>query len=86
MNYKNFNKDEWDEKKEYYMTILTTLKIEQHEDIRTTLINTHLRKLICSDKNNGYWGYGINETGENRLGKIFMTIRNKIISQLNNDI
>jgi ribA/ribD-fused uncharacterized protein len=69
---------EWEEKKVEYMKLVMQLKYEQHEDLRHILINTGLRPLIkCSF--DSFWGDGGNGKGQNILGKILMSIREKFL-------
>jgi ribA/ribD-fused uncharacterized protein len=60
------------------MEQLCRLKLEQHPDIRTVLLeskNRELQKVFATDY---YWGTGADGTGENQLGKIWMKLRDEI--------
>ena len=52
-------------------------KIKQHPCIRETLLNSGFRPIFYTYKYSEYWGIGENNQGQNKLGKIWMEIRDE---------
>lgn len=70
------NKDEWEQVKYSVMVQLVTQKFATHDDLRNKLIKTG--KAFLEETNiwdDVYWGV-CNGIGQNKLGKILMTVRN----------
>ena len=81
-DYKKINKLEFNKPNEYQLNILRQLlnyKVDQHDDIKNTLLNSGLRKIIYNDSDY-YWGnYNINtNNGVNQLGKEWENIRHNL--------
>lgn len=68
----------WNENKCKIMRYIIQLKIEQHTDIRKNLLNTSMKDIIFNSKQDEIFGTGIDNQGQNMLGKILMSIRNDI--------
>lgn len=63
-----------------HMNRLCNLKLTQHNDVRDVLIATKDRELLKVYDTDYYWGTGIDGTGENQLGKIWMKIRSELLN------
>ena len=50
-------------------------KIEQNPYVLKKLLETKDYKIVEDSPKDDYWGWGINRTGENNLGKIWMKLR-----------
>jgi ribA/ribD-fused uncharacterized protein len=83
---KDFNKDEWDTKKDEIMRKGVKAKIAQHPDIKTKLLETGTRPIGEANARDKYWGIGTSTDtakakdpakwpGKNVLGKILMELR-----------
>jgi ribA/ribD-fused uncharacterized protein len=53
-------------------------KINQHEYVRTKLLETGDRVIIEDSPRDSFWGWGPNKDGENQLGKIWMKLREEL--------
>lgn len=62
------------------MVKLSRAKLEQHSDIREILIETGNRELLKVYDTDYYWGTGVDGSGENMLGKIWMDLRKELHS------
>jgi ribA/ribD-fused uncharacterized protein len=67
--------EEWLEEREEIMKSILLLKLSQNAEIKKNLLSTGLRPIINSDKNDSYWGLGVDNSGDNILGKILTEIR-----------
>ena len=66
---------DWNAAKDDVMRRAVRAKFEQHEDIRAVLLGTGGAELIEAAPNDYYWGCGADGTGQNRLGKILVEVR-----------
>lgn len=64
---------DWNEKREYIMKIILSLKFEQHKVIRDHLLNTGLRPIVLR-LSDPFWGK-FDNNGKNMVGKILMVLR-----------
>lgn len=54
-------------------------KLEQHTDVRRVLLVTGERELLKVFDSDYYWGTGVDGTGENKMGKLWMKLRSEIL-------
>ena len=66
---------DWDRVKDEVMTYAVRKKFETHKELQNLLITTGDEELIENSKSDFYWGCGWDGTGQNKLGKILMEIR-----------
>ena len=59
------------------MKHILELKIKQNPTVKNTLIETGFRPIIYTYKYDEYWGLGINDNGQNMLGKLWIEIRSE---------
>ena len=71
--------EEWEDSKLNIMESIIMAKFDQNPSLKKRLIATNGRILINgNNKHETYWGIDLYSwTGENHLGKILMTIRDK---------
>ncbi len=65
------NKDELMEK-------IFRAKLAQHEDVREILLESGGRELLKVYPTDYYWGTGADGTGENKMGKLCMKLRDEM--------
>lgn len=68
-----------DEKVEI-MKKLNTIKANQHKEVSDALIKSANAEIIEDSPFDDFWGIGANGKGRNELGKIWMEIREQILS------
>jgi ribA/ribD-fused uncharacterized protein len=68
----NFNKDK-------VMEELLLAKVNQHPEVREILKQTGKRGLHKNVESDAYWGVGYDGSGENKMGKMWMKIRDKLL-------
>ena len=68
---------DWETIKDQIMIEAIKAKINQHKDVFEILMSTGNSTLIEHTKNDSYWADAGDGTGLNKLGKIFMDIRNE---------
>lgn len=68
-----YNNDE----KAYIMEKLLRLKIEQNPYVLKKLLETKDYTIVEDSPKDNYWGWGINRDGENKLGKLWMKLRDE---------
>ena len=84
-----FDREEWDKKKEIVMEKGVRAKFTQHQDLRKKLLETDTKPLGYADARDAYWGIGTSKEtdkakspskwrGQNKLGKILQDIRSKL--------
>lgn len=65
--------------KDRVMFEVVLAKFTQHSDIQTILLSTGNLPLVENAIHDPYWGIGSSHNGVNRLGKILMLVRQKIL-------
>ena len=64
------------------MKTLMRLKMEQHEEVRNSLIDSGdmeiIKHITTYPPGDGFWDDGENGEGQNEMGKIWMEIRNEL--------
>lgn len=68
----------WDEIKFDVMKKILTTKVNQHPYVYKKLLDTGNRELIEDSWRDDVWGWGPDKDGQNRLGKLWMEIREEI--------
>jgi N-glycosidase YbiA len=53
-------------------------KAMQHPDVRSRLLETQSEAIIEDSNKDRYWAWGSDHTGENKLGRIWMAVRNAL--------
>lgn len=66
---------DWEEVKLDVMRSALRHKVEQHEDVKHTLLKTEYRKIVEDSPHDSFWGWGPDQKGENWLGRLWMEIR-----------
>lgn len=55
-------------------------KAKQHEEVRVKLLETGDVEIIENSTDDFFWGCGNDGTGQNNMGKIWMQIRNELVT------
>ena len=71
---------DWDEIKVGVMRQILTAKLQQHTFIRDMLVGTGDAKLVENSPKDSFWGRGPDWEGENHLGRIWMELRDNLLS------
>lgn len=66
---------DWESVKDRVMLQAVRAKVQQHPDVRDTLLSTGDAMLVEHTKNDSYWADGGTGKGRNRLGQILMQVR-----------
>lgn len=69
----------WDNIKDNVMYEAIQAKFTQHKDLQELLLSTREAKLIEHTENDVYWGDGGDGSGKNKLGKLLMKLREKLM-------
>ena len=69
---------DWEKVKEGFMLHALREKAMQNRQFRQTLEDTGNKVLVESSHQDGYWGYGKDKNGLNRLGYMLMQVRDEI--------
>ena len=79
--YKSFRRVDWTEVKYEIMEKILYEKTIQNEYVKEKLIATSNNDIIedCGADDDKDWGCGLDGTGQNNLGKIWMRIRERIL-------
>lgn len=75
---KAFDDPEWHDKKLAVMEEICRAKLEQHELVKQTLIESGNKEIVEMNPNDDFWGYGPDGKGRNELGKIWMKLRKEV--------
>ena len=76
--YKEKRRQDWGELKEEVMEELFRAKLAQHEYVREKLLISGEREIIKNVPDDSFWGWGADHQGENRLGKLWMKLREEL--------
>ena len=71
-------RSDWSEVKETVMLRGVYAKFEQNRQLRKRLVATGQEKLIHRSAKDLYWGQNDEGSGENRLGKLLMEVRQQL--------
>lgn len=66
---------DWHDVKESIMLDICRHKLQQHEYVRTKLLETGDALIVEDSSKDGFWGWGQDRKGRNALGKIWMQLR-----------
>lgn len=69
---------DWESVKDSIMFRAVLRKFQTHYDIRRRLLDTDNEDLVESAPGDYYWGCGADGTGQNKLGKILMAVRDAL--------
>ncbi|MDF0555358.1 NADAR family protein [Kamptonema sp. UHCC 0994] len=69
---------DWEEVKTEIMREAVLTKFITHADIQAILLSTGDRLIVEDSPTDYYWGCGCDNTGQNHLGKILMSVRFEI--------
>lgn len=71
---------DWDKVKIGIMEEILRAKLDQHPYIRAKLMETGLATIIEDSPKDSFWGRGPDWKGENNLGKLWMKLRDELLS------
>jgi len=71
-------RNNWEDVKEGFMKTALLAKFSQHDDLQMLLLNTKDACLIEASPIDGYWGWGEDKKGKNRLGHLLMQVREEL--------
>ncbi len=74
-------RQDWTEKRVEVMFEANLAKFQSHEGARNMLLSTADSIIIEDSPHDAFWGCGIDGQGENHLGKILMSVRQKLQQQ-----
>jgi N-glycosidase YbiA len=77
-----FLRSDWEAVKFLIMREAVLTKFLTHAAIQAVLLETGDRLLIENSATDYYWGCGLDQTGQNQLGKILMSVRQEIRQRL----
>ena len=72
---------DWEEVKDAVMEKAVMEKFKQNKEIREVLLSTDQDSIVEKTTDDYYWGCGKDGSGQNKLGKILMCVREKIRSE-----
>ena len=82
-DFANENSDQddpnWKQKRVAFMDEILRCKLEQHDCIRSTLIESGDKYIVEMNDNDSFWGWGSDHDGNNQLGKTWMKLRSEIL-------
>ena len=79
--YKKLRREDWSDVKYDIMEKILYEKTIQNEYVKEKLLATKNNRIVedCGEDDDKDWGCGLDGTGENNLGKIWMKIREKLL-------
>lgn len=72
---------DWEEAKDALMYQAVLAKFMQHGELREMLLATGDAEIVEHTRNDRYWGDGGDGSGQNRLGKTLMQVREELRQQ-----
>ncbi len=79
--YKTRRRPDWGEAKLQVMEDVFRAKLDQHEYVREKLLASGNREIIKNVPDDSFWGWGADQKGENRMGKLWMELREELQKQ-----
>jgi ribA/ribD-fused uncharacterized protein len=79
---KKQRRPDWGTHKLVVMEELLRAKLAQHPYVREKLLASGNREIIKNVPDDSYWGWGIDHKGENRMGKLWMKLREELQSNI----
>jgi|JI8StandDraft_1071087.scaffolds.fasta_scaffold21880_3 ribA/ribD-fused uncharacterized protein len=76
--YKDRQAVDWDSRKVAVMEEIVRAKLSQHPHVRKKLLETGDRDIVEDSKDDYFWGWGLDHTGQNIHGKLWMKLREEI--------
>ena len=76
--YRDQRDPNWTEKKLAVMEDILRAELSQDEALRAMLIASGENELIEDSPEDGYWGRGPDDLGENHLGRLWMKLRSEL--------
>jgi hypothetical protein len=71
-------RSDWDRVKDAVMYEAVKAKFTQHEELKYLLLGTDTARIIEHTENDYYWGDGGDGSGQNKLGKTLMRLREEL--------
>lgn len=65
--------------KDVVMYEVVYAKMTQHPELRSLLLRTGTEPIVEATPKDPYWGWGANEKGENKLGRVLMSVRGALV-------
>lgn len=78
MDHRDNSMPGWDDVKFDVMKKILHAKVAQHPYVKKKLLDSGDRELIEDSWRDPVWGWGPNKDGQNRLGKLWMEVREEI--------
>ena len=72
---------DWEEVKDAVMEKAVMEKFKQNKEIREVLLSTDKESIVEKTTDDYYWGCGKDGSGQNKLGKTLMRVREKLRSE-----
>jgi len=69
---------DWEQIKEKIMKDALRFKVNQHQDVKDTLLSTGDNEIVEHTPRDHYWADGGDGSGKNRLGILWMEIRDEL--------
>jgi ribA/ribD-fused uncharacterized protein len=73
----------WKKNRQLYMTRALFRKVKEYPEVEQALLQTGNALLLETSQYDYYWGLGRDQRGVNMLGKVWMDIRKKLLSEKN---
>ncbi len=70
----------WKKQRQLYMTRALFRKVKEYSDVEQALLDTGDALLVETSQYDYFWGLGRDQRGENMLGRVWMDIRKKLLS------
>jgi ribA/ribD-fused uncharacterized protein len=71
----------WKDQRQLYMTRALFRKVKEYSEVEEALLATGDSLIIETAQYDYYWGTGRDQRGKNMLGKVWMDIRRKLMSE-----
>ncbi|MCD8345090.1 MAG: NADAR family protein [Oscillospiraceae bacterium] len=81
--HKDRKRPDWETEKVVVMEELLREKVRQHPYVKEMLLKTGDNLIVEDSPKDSFWGWGPTRDGENRMGKLWMKIREEIRSESN---
>lgn len=71
----------WKKQRQLYMTRALFRKVKEYPEVAQALLETGETLLVETSQYDYFWGLGRDHRGENKLGRVWMDIRKKLLSE-----
>jgi ribA/ribD-fused uncharacterized protein len=80
--FKSDRRPDWATYKVEVIEVVFRAKLSQHPYVKEKLLASAGREIIKNVPDDSFWGWGPDQKGENRMGKLWMSLRDELLADV----